>query len=90
MTVNFGNRGVGDGVDHLRAVFGDAALLVLPSDHEPGDVLQEEERDLPARAHLDEMRCLQGRLGEEDSVVGDDARRGTRRGARSRRRASSP
>ena len=29
---------------HLRAVLGDPARLVLPADHEPGDVLQEHQR----------------------------------------------
>src|SRR5580704_18545015 len=33
----------GDGGDHLGAVLGDAARLVLPADHEAGDVLQEDQ-----------------------------------------------
>ena len=32
--------GIGDCVHHLRAVFGDAASLILLSDHEAGDVLK--------------------------------------------------
>ena len=61
--------------DQLRPVLGDAARLVLPADHEAGDVLQEEERDVALRAELDEVGPLQRRLGEQDSVVRDDADR---------------
>ncbi len=64
---------VGDGVDHLRAVLGDAGALVLASDDEAGDVLQEDERDAAEVAELDEVRRLERRLREEHAVVGDDA-----------------
>src|ERR1051326_8332546 len=63
----------GHRVHQLRAVLGDAAALVLPADHEAGDVLQEHERDAPLVAQLDEMRRLQRRLGEEHAVVRKDA-----------------
>ena len=39
------HRGGGDRVHHLRAVLGDAAVLVALADDEAGDVLQEEQRD---------------------------------------------
>src|SRR5262249_44493043 len=63
----------GDGGDHLRAVLGDALVLVALADHEAGDVLQEHEWDLAAAAHLDEVGALDGALGEQDAVVGEDA-----------------
>src|SRR5439155_1218257 len=59
--------------DHLRAVLGDTAGLVLLTDHEARDVLQEHERDLALVAELDEVRRLQRGLAEEDAVVRDDA-----------------
>ena len=62
----------GDGGDHLGAVLGDAAGLVVAPDHEAGDVLQEQQRDLPAVAQLDEVRALERGLGEQDAVVRDD------------------
>src|SRR5690606_29032624 len=58
--------------DHLRAVAGDAGLLVLLADHEAGDVLQEHQRDAALVAQLDEMRALERAFGEQDAVVGDD------------------
>jgi hypothetical protein len=48
-----------DGGDQLRAVLGNPAGLVVPADHEAGDVLQEDERDLPPVAELDEVRALE-------------------------------
>ena len=56
----------------LRPVAGDAAGLVLRADHEAGDVLQEDERDAPLAAELDEVRALLRRLGEEHAVVRED------------------
>src|SRR5205085_11230981 len=35
-------------------------------------VLEEDERDPPLAAELDEVRALLGRLGEEHAVVGED------------------
>jgi hypothetical protein len=64
----------GHGRDHLGAV-ANAFVLVLAADHEAGDVLQEHQRDLALAAQLDEVRALDGRLAEQDAVVGDDAHR---------------
>ena len=61
--------------DELRPVLGDAARLVLAADHEARDVLQEQERDAPLTAQLDEMGALQGAFREQDAVIGDDADR---------------
>ncbi len=41
-------------------------------DHEAGDVLQEQQRDAALVGQLDEVRALEGRLAEQDAVVGDD------------------
>ena len=70
-TVNFGT-GRGDGGDHLGAVLGDAAGLVFAADHEAGDVLQEDQRDVALAAQRDEVRAFERRLREEDAVVGED------------------
>ena len=58
---------------HLRAVFRDAAVLVLPADHEARDVLQEDQRNPPQVAQLHEVRGLQRRFAEQHAVVRDDA-----------------
>jgi hypothetical protein len=87
-----GHIGRGHGGDHLGAVAGDAFVLVLAAHHEAGDVLQKHQRDLALAAQLDEVRALQGRLAEQDAVVGDDAHRhafdvgkaGDQRGAKAR------
>ena len=55
----FGHRRISDGVDHLGAILGDAAVLELFTDDEAGDVLQKHQRDLALRAELDEVRRLQ-------------------------------
>ena len=83
-TVNFGTSARGDGRHELRAVLGDAGLLVLAPDHEPGDVLEEDERDPALAGELDEVGALERRLAEQDAVVGEDRRPGSRRGGRSR------
>src|SRR5712692_3528347 len=49
---------------HLRAVLGDPTSLVLPADHEAGDILQEDERNAALITELDEVRRLQRRLAE--------------------------
>ncbi len=67
-----GHRGAGDGVDHLGAVLGDPARLVLAADHETGDVLEEQERDAALGRKLDEVCALERRLGEQHPVVGED------------------
>ena len=84
-----GHRRVRHGVDQLRAVLDDPALLVARADHEPGDVLDEQQRDVAPVAQLDELRALLGLLGEEDAVVGDDADRVAAQRRPSRRRAAS-
>ncbi len=66
---------VGHGVDHLRAVLDDAALLVVLADHVAGGVLQEQQRDVDLVGELDELRGLVALLVEEDAVVGEDADR---------------
>src|SRR5512139_528504 len=70
-----GYDGAGDRRDELGAVAGDAAVLVLPADHEAGDVLEEHERDAPLVAQLDEVGALEAGLAEEDAVVRDDPHR---------------
>ena len=64
--------GAGDGGHHLRAVLRDPAGLVLAADHEAGDVLEEDQRDLALRGELDEVGALERRRAEQDAVVGDD------------------
>src|SRR5688572_31748560 len=44
---------------HLGAVLGDAGALVLPANHEAGDVLEEHERNAADVAQLDEVRRLE-------------------------------
>ena len=61
-----------DGADHLRAILGDAAALRLGADHVARDVYEEEKRDAPLRAQLDEVRRFERGLREEDPVVPDD------------------
>jgi hypothetical protein len=75
ITVNFGTRAQATAVTSLAPSLGDAAGLVLLADHEAGDVLQEQQRDIALAAQLDEMRALQRALAEQDAVVGDDADR---------------
>ena len=67
-----GHLGGGHGGHQLGAVFRDAAGFVLPPDHEAGDVLQEQQRDVALAAQLDEMRALQRGLAEQDAVIGHD------------------
>jgi hypothetical protein len=73
--VIFGTWGGGHRRDHLGPVLGNAAGLVFLPDHEAGDVLQEDERDLALRAQFDEMRGLHRTFGKQDAIVGDDADR---------------
>src|SRR5580700_4113456 len=63
----------GDGGDHLGAVLSDAARLVLPAEHEAGDVLQEDQGNPALVTQLDEVGALERGLAEQDAVVGDDA-----------------
>ena len=71
----FGDAGRCHGMDHLRAVLGDAAHFRFTSHHEAGDVLQEHERDAALVAQLDEVSRFERGLAEQHSVVGDDADR---------------
>src|SRR5580658_1606637 len=68
-----GHVGAGDRGDKLGAVLGDAAGFGAPPDHEAGDVLQEQQRNLFARAQFDEVRALQRALREQHAVVGEYA-----------------
>lgn len=54
-------------------MLGDAVALGLRADHEAGNVLEEDQGDAALGAELDEVGALDGRRGEEDAVVGDDA-----------------
>ncbi len=56
----------------LCAVAGNAAGFVFLADHEAGDVLQEQQRDVSLAAQFDEMRSLQRAFAEQYAVVGDD------------------
>src|SRR5450830_2158355 len=49
------HSGGGDGGDHLCTVARNALIFNLAADHEAGDVLQKNERDLALTAELDEM-----------------------------------
>ncbi len=69
------NLGIGDGVNHLGAVAGDAAMLVFLADDEAGNVLQEDQWDFAHRAEFDEVGAFAARLAEQDAVVGDDSDR---------------
>ena len=66
---------IGDRHDQFRAVLGDARLFVFAPDHEPGDVLEEDERDPALAGELDEVGALERRLAEQDPVIGEDGDR---------------
>ena len=61
------------GVHQLGAVARDAGAFVLAAHDEAGDVLQEEQRNPPQIAELDEVRALERGLREEHAVIGEDA-----------------
>ena len=63
----------GDRHDHLGAVFGDAAVFVLPADHVAGDVLKEDHRHAALIAKLHEVRALERAVVEQHAVVAKDA-----------------
>ena len=67
------HRRVGNGVDHLRPVFGDAALLEVRADDVARDVVQEQKRNVDLVAELNELRRLLGRFGHQHPVVAEDA-----------------
>ena len=56
-------------------MFSDTLRFKLLSDHEPSDVLQEDNRNLALGAELDEVSALLRALREEHTVVGDDTNR---------------
>ena len=70
-----GHLGIGDGHDHLGPVAREPAVLVLAADHEPGDVLQEHQRQSSLTTQLDKMRAFQAAFAEQNAIVGDDADR---------------
>src|SRR3546814_20323660 len=53
----------------LGAVLGDPLRLIFAADHEPGDVLEEEQGRPALAGELDEMRALHGTLAEQYDVV---------------------
>ena len=53
-------------------MLGDAFVFVASADHEPGDVLEEEQRRAAFGTELDEVGALERRLGKENAVVGHD------------------
>lgn len=59
--------------DELRPILGDAALFRVSAHHEAADVLEKDERNAPLGAELDKMGAFEGRFGEEDAVVGENA-----------------
>ena len=66
------------GVQQLRAVPDDAAVLLVDAGQEAGDVQQGDDRDVEGVAHLDEAGGLLGGLdvqhaGQRLRLVGDDA-----------------
>mmetsp|Transcript_27389 Transcript_27389/g.79408 ORF Transcript_27389/g.79408 Transcript_27389/m.79408 type:complete len:512 (-) Transcript_27389:745-2280(-) len=63
---------VADGVDHLRAVLRDAALLVGGADDEACDVVEKHERHPAFAADLHEVRPLDRGLAEQHAVVRQD------------------
>src|SRR6185369_11841276 len=67
-----GHAGGRDGGDELGAVLGDALSLILPADHEPGDVLQEQERRPALAGELDEVRSFDRAFAEQHTIVGED------------------
>ena len=54
-------------------MLGDPLRFGLLPDHEAGDVLQEQQRDVALAAQLDEVRAFLRRIAEQDAVIGDDA-----------------
>lgn len=53
-------------------MLGDAARLIVLSDHEAGEVLQEHQRDPALVAELDEVSALERGFGEQHPVVRHD------------------
>src|SRR3974390_3456199 len=58
-------------------MFRDTPRLLVLSNHEAGNVLQEEKRNVALIAQLNEMRTLERRLGEQHALVRHNAHRVT-------------
>ena len=71
----FGTCAQATAVDHLGAVLGDAAGLVVAAHHEADDVLQEQERHAALAAQFDEMRGLERAFGKQNAVIAEYADR---------------
>src|SRR5690554_4487991 len=67
--------GTGYGHDHFGAMLGNAFGFVFLANHEPGDILQEQQRDVALAAQFNEVGAFLGGFAEQDAVVGDDAHR---------------
>ena len=72
ITVSFGTRAQATAVTILAPCLAMPPASYSRPTMKPGDVLQEQQRDVALVAQLDEVRALQRRLGEEHPVVGDD------------------
>mmetsp|Transcript_57983 Transcript_57983/g.127101 ORF Transcript_57983/g.127101 Transcript_57983/m.127101 type:complete len:203 (-) Transcript_57983:2028-2636(-) len=55
-----GNWYIAHGINHLRPILCDPALLIGGPDDEPRDVVQEDQRRAALPTHLHKMRCLDG------------------------------
>jgi len=62
-------------VDHGRASFDDALLLIFAAHHKSGDVVQIEQRRARLIAKLNKLGGFVGAFGKEHAVVGEDANR---------------
>src|SRR4029077_13204838 len=67
------HRGVGDRLDHLRAVLDDAGALGLAADHVAGRVLQVDDRHVGLAAEWDDLRRLGRAVDIDRPVVADEA-----------------
>ena len=78
MTVSFGHRRLAVGVEQLRAVADDAAVLLADAGQEAGHVDERDQRDVEAVAGPDEARGLRRcvdveRAGQDGRLLRDDA-----------------
>jgi hypothetical protein len=60
-------------VNHFRPIFCDSSSFILPPHDEAGDVLKEDERHAAQIAELNEMCGFECRLGEQHTIIRDDA-----------------
>ena len=75
---HLGNRRLAVGVQQLRAVLDDAAVLLTDARQEPGDVDERDDRNVEAVAGAHESRRLDRgidveRAGQDRRLLGDDA-----------------